>query len=148
MQALLFKTSDYAFLDFRLFEDLPLEGFQEFGSGQDIAERLVALEPALDEPPRDLPLFRWFLMRLNHLSSGRLTLDAEHGDEGYFPLTILVTKAAKPVAALDFESSDYGIHCFTRGTSAEACEASIAELLQACTASYRGIRNLAVTDED
>ena len=114
VQGLLFKAGNFVFLDHRLFEDMMLPDFEDRPDGWDIAARLIAKEPALAKLPKDTTLFDWLLRRINHLSSGRLTLGSEHGDEGYYPITILVTEGPKPVAVLDFKGDNYGIDCGTR----------------------------------
>lgn len=148
MHGLLFKTPDYVFLDFKLFEDLPLADFGEVGEGYDVAARLTAVAPTLSELPKDDTLFNWLLRRINHLSDGRLTLDSEYGDEGSFPLSILATRGTTPVAILDFEGDDYGIRCFPRGTDAEECDAAVSEFVEACAANPKQTREIPILGDE
>jgi len=142
VQGLLFKTGDFAFLDYRLFEDLTLPKFEDCPDGSDIAARLIAKEPALAELPKDATVFDWLLRRINYLSSGRLTLDPEDGDEGYYPLTILVTEGPRPVAVLEFEGNDYGISCYARGETAAVCNELVSVFVDACAAEFKQTRRL------
>jgi hypothetical protein len=150
MHGLLFKTQQLAFLDYKLFEDLPLSNFEEIGESFDIAAGLVAVAPVLAAHLNgaDGPLFHWMLRRINHLSDGRLTLDSEHGDEGYYPLSILVTRGAKPVAVLEFDGNNYGICCFTRGEDADERNSAIGAFLEACAANPKLTRAIPILDDD
>jgi hypothetical protein len=148
MTGLLFKTSEYTFLDHKLFEDLPLPGFEDIPNGYDIEERLVAAAPVLAKLPPDDTLFEWLLRRINHLSSGRLTLDDDHGDEGYFPLSILVTRGANPIAVLDFEGDNYGIECYVRATDTDGSNDAVAAFVAACAANPKQTRKVSLLGDD
>lgn len=148
MHGLLFKTPEHAFLDFKLFEDLPLADFHEIDHGYDIAAQLTAAAPALSKVPKGDTLFNWLLRRINHLSDGRLTLDGEYGDEGSYPLSILVTRGTTPVAILDFEGDDYGIRCFPRGQDAEEYDAAVSAFVEASAANPKETRNIPMLGGD
>lgn len=148
MHGLLFKTPDYAFLDYKLFEDLPLPDFEDNPDGYDLAGRLVTAAPNLAKLPPDETLFRWLLRRINYLSDGRLTLDSEYGDEGYYPLSILVTRGPTPVAVLEFEGSDYDILCFARSADRVKCDAAVEVLIATCSTNPNLTRQLSMLDED
>ena len=142
VQGLLFKIGDFVFLDHRLFEGLTLPEFEDCPDGWDIAARPISKEPALTKLPKETTLFDWLLRRLNYLSSGRLTLDPEHGDEGYYPLTMLVTEGPKPVAVLDFEGDNYGVNCFARGEAAATCDKVVSVFVDACASDLKQTRKL------
>ncbi len=142
LHGLLFRSDNHAFLDYKLFEDLALPDFEECPEGWDVAARLIAREPALAKLPKATTLFEWLLRRLNHLSSGRLILDSDEGDEGYYPLTILVTKGPNPIAMLDFEGNDYGVNCFARGETAAACEEAVSIFVDVCASDPKKTRNV------
>jgi len=148
MHGLLFKTPEFAFLDYKLFEELRLPDFHDIPDGYDMAERLVAAAPVLTKLASDDTLFQWLLRRINHLSSGRLTLDSEHGDEGYYPLSILVTRGTTPVAVLNFEGSNYGIECFTRSAEADDSNDAVAAFIDACTDNPKLTRKLPILGDD
>jgi hypothetical protein len=137
MHGLLFKTPEFAFLDYKLFEELPLPEFKDIPDGYEIDERLVAAAPTLAKLPVDETLFRWLLRRINHLSAGRLTLDSEYGDEGCYPLSILATRGVTPVAVLDFEGSDYAVRCFARGVDHDECDEAVTAFIAACAGEPR-----------
>lgn len=147
MQGLLFKIRNFAFLDYKLFEDLPLPDFCAVGEGYDIAARLVTAAPALARLPKDGTLFQWLLRRINHLSAGRLTLDSEHGDEGYYPLSILTTRGAVPVAVLDFQGDNYGIDCFVRGEDQDECDSVVSAFVEVCAANPKQTRNIPILSD-
>jgi len=148
MQGLLFKTPEFAFLDYKLFEDIPLPDFQDIPSGYDMAERLVAAAPVLAKLAPDDTLFQWLLRRINHVSSGRLTLDSEYGDEGSYPLSILVTRGATPVAVLDFEGNNYGIDCFARCSDQDDCDDAVAAFIDSCAANPKQTRKVPILGDD
>ena len=148
MHGLLFKTPEFAFLDYKLFEELPLPDFDDNPSGYDIADRLVASASALAQLPPDDTLFQWLLRRINYLSSGRLTLDEEYGDEGHYPLSILVTRGATPVAILEFDGSNYGIECFARYASVDDCNDAVTAFIFTCTAEPKQTRKIQFLGSD
>jgi len=148
MHGLLFKTPEFAFLDYKLFEELALPDFQDMPDGYDLAERLVSAAPVLAKLAPEDTLFQWLLRRINHLSSGRLTLDTDHGDEGHYPLSILVTRGASPVAVLNFEGNNYGIECFARSADTDDSNDAVAAFIDACADNPKQTRKLPILGDD